>query len=232
MEDIPFDDLHHAAIAGAEGTAWTMPDFPECAPVPSVYSDFASSSALDSFSNPFTPSAPIPIPIKEEPSPPQIFPPSPSQPSLCSLSSHQSFAHCGSVQPSTPPNILTLRPLPTSPVSILDKTASSSSPSSVSPNELADLKGTTAARSRKMTEHERRVMLHKRRLRNRASAARSREKRSRTLIGLSAEVEQLMKRTAMLAEKATEAVEEAHRLKAHNVMLLKQNELLRAELNM
>ncbi|KAI0565594.1 Basic region leucine zipper [Gracilaria domingensis] len=234
MEDVPFHDLHHAAIAGAEGTAWTIPEFSECPPVPAMYSDFhPSSPALDSFSIPFTPSAPIPIPIKEEPTRQQPIPCSPPQPSSCSLSSQDSFARCASAQPCTPPNQLTIRPLPTSPVSILDKPAASSSSSpSLAHNELSDLKGTTAARSRKMTEHERRIMLHKRRLRNRASAARSREKRSRTLIGLSAEVEQLMKQTAMLAEKATQAVEEARRLKAHNVMLVKENELLKAELNM
>lgn len=51
-------------------------------------------------------------------------------------------------------------------------------PADVALDQLAraDLAGTTAARSRKMTASEREVMLHRRRLRNRASAARSRHK--------------------------------------------------------
>lgn len=102
----------------------------------------------------------------------------------------------------------------------------------LSNHDLADLKGTTAARSRKMTEEERRVMLHKRRLRNRASAARSREKRSRTLMDLTAEVEDLMKKSARLAQQANHAVEEARKFKAKNIMLAKENELLRAELKL
>lgn len=96
--------------------------------------------------------------------------------------------------------------------------------------DLGDLKGTTAARSRKMTEEERRVMLHKRRLRNRASAARSREKRSRTLNDLTNEVEELMKRAQLLAEQSRKFIEENNMLKAKNAMLTKENELLKAEL--
>lgn len=56
---------------------------------------------------------------------------------------------------------------------------------------LSDLSGTTAARSRKMTQNERDVMLHKRRLRNRASAARSREKQRTTISLLTAENDRL-----------------------------------------
>lgn len=103
---------------------------------------------------------------------------------------------------------------------------------SLSNHDLDDLTGTTAARSRKMTEEERKVMLHKRRLRNRASAARSREKRSRTLNDLTAEVEDLMKRSAHLAQQASQAVEEARKLRARNAMLSKENELLKSELNL
>ncbi|PXF49831.1 hypothetical protein BWQ96_00483 [Gracilariopsis chorda] len=83
-----------------------------------------------------------------------------------------------------------------------------------------------------MSDEERRLMLHKRRLRNRASAARSREKRSRTLIGLTADVEQLMKTSATLAEQASQAVDEARRLRAQNVLLVKENQLLKAQLRM
>lgn len=82
-----------------------------------------------------------------------------------------------------------------------------------------------------MSEEERRIMLHKRRLRNRASAARSREKRSRTLNDLSCEVEMLMKRAGDLAEQAKAAVEETRRVRARNVLLAKENELLRSELS-
>jgi len=51
-------------------------------------------------------------------------------------------------------------------------------PADLALDELAraNLAGTTAARSRKMSASEREVMLHRRRLRNRASAARSRHK--------------------------------------------------------
>lgn len=98
--------------------------------------------------------------------------------------------------------------------------------------DFQDLTGTTAARSRKMTDEERKVMLHKRRLRNRASAARSREKRSRTLNDLTAEVEDLVRTSLQLAHQATQAAEEARKLRAKNVMLSKENQLLKAGLNL
>lgn len=117
-----------------------------------------------------------------------------------------------------------------------DKSRNSSSggsaSGSLSTHDLTDLSGTTAARSRKMTDEERKVMLHKRRLRNRASAARSREKRSRTLNELTTEVEDLMKKSARLAQQASQAVEEARKLRAKNFMLMKENELLKAELKL
>lgn len=103
---------------------------------------------------------------------------------------------------------------------------------SLSGHDLTDLSGTTAARSRKMSDEERKIMLHKRRLRNRASAARSREKRSRTLNELTTEVEDLMKNSARLAEKASQALGETRKLRAKNLMLMKENELLKAELKL
>lgn len=59
------------------------------------------------------------------------------------------------------------------------------------PRLLKDLTGTTAAKSRKMSVKERDIMLHKRRLRNRASAARSREKQRKTIGELMNDYEKL-----------------------------------------
>lgn len=149
----------------------------------------------------------------------------------CSPSSVPSCTPCSAPPP----------PLAKSPVSSSDAAMRDASPSpSPSPSpatsfcahDLTDLSGTTAARSRKMTEDERKVMLHKRRLRNRASAARSREKRSRTLNDLTCEVEDLMLKSARLAQQASQALEEARKLRAKNVMLAKENELLKSELKL
>lgn len=85
---------------------------------------------------------------------------------------------------------------------------------------LVDLKGTTAARSRKMTEDERNIMLHKRRLRNRASAARSREKQRNTVAVLVKQVEELSKSASKLQHDCSNAQIEIQRLRQQNAALL------------
>ena len=91
-----------------------------------------------------------------------------------------------------------------------------------------DIGGTTAARSRQMTDEERRVMLYKRKLRNRASAARSREKRCRTILELSNEVSSLLECSAKLSQQAHSLSEENARLLQDNNDLRVENERLRA----
>jgi bZIP transcription factor len=78
--------------------------------------------------------------------------------------------------------------------------------------DMLDLSGTTAARSRKMTEKEREVMLFKRRLRNRQSAARSREKQRTQVNVLGAEVVKLNQIVANLHS-------EVARLRTENSLL-------------
>lgn len=223
MDETEFVELGQAAVAGAEGTAWGMPEFTgESGFVPtSCYSAFSEAqfdfrkheNAL--LGMPTVPHSP------------------PEQTSLCSIESEEAFTNI-----TTQSSRLVSTPMsPTSPIAKprrrttpTRRKASTSLP--LAEADMADLKGTTAARSRKMTEDERRVMLHKRRLRNRASAARSREKRSRTLHDLSSEVEELMKKAAALADQARSAVEEGQKLKAKNALLTKENEFLKSELKM
>jgi Basic region leucine zipper len=85
--------------------------------------------------------------------------------------------------------------------------------------DLSDLKGTTAARSRKMTELERSVMLHKRRLRNRASAARSREKQRNAVAVLSEQVATLSSTISKLRRANASGRSEIARLCAQNATL-------------
>lgn len=156
-------------------------------------------------------------------------------------STHQTTTPC--LLSTSPTSIASVLPLESKPLRnrVSSRTQMKSSNLSTSPITAAsllstmdfqDLTGTTAARSRKMTDDERKVMLHKRRLRNRASAARSREKRSRTLNDLTAEVEDLVRKSLQLAQQASLAAEEARKLRAKNFMLSKENQLLKAGLNL
>lgn len=228
MEETAFVELDQAAVAGAEGTAWALTQHAlsedqdtslTCLGDHPCYSTLSASSPFDAFP------PPPPIDLKPEPALFVLHPipaSPPQQTSLCSARSEEAssartmLVEAGKGRKRAP--------------RIAKKDVVVAVVGGIKKEEIADLRGTTAARSRKMTEEERRVMLHKRRLRNRASAARSREKRSRTLNDLSAEVEELMKKAATLAEQARNAVEEARNLKARNVLLSKENELLKAEL--
>lgn len=97
--------------------------------------------------------------------------------------------------------------------------------------ELADLTGTTAARSRKMSSSERDLMLHKRRLRNRESAARSRDKQRRTAAELCGEVDALMQRTRQLFAECERAAASARMHEARAATLADANAALAAELS-
>ena len=96
--------------------------------------------------------------------------------------------------------------------------------------ELADLTGTTAARSRKMSRKEHDLMLHKRRLRNRESAARSREKQRRTTTELAAEIDVLNERANQLADACKRAANAARHHAARADALARTNAALAAEL--
>lgn len=91
------------------------------------------------------------------------------------------------------------------------------------PVDLKDLRGSTAAKSRKMTEEERDIMLHKRRLRNRQSAARSRDKQRKTISDVGEEVDKLLSITQALKERCESMQVEMGRLKSINDALKKEN---------
>lgn len=97
--------------------------------------------------------------------------------------------------------------------------------------QLQDIGGTTAARSRQMTEEERKVMLYKRKLRNRASAARSREKRCRTIRELSNEVAGLLENSNQIAMRCARVRSENERLQRENEMVREENDRLRQMLD-
>lgn len=91
------------------------------------------------------------------------------------------------------------------------------------PVDLRDLKGSTAAKSRKMTDEERDIMLHKRRLRNRQSAARSRSKQRKTIGDVSEEVDELVGITQALKERCEEMQLEMGQLRNIIDALRKEN---------
>lgn len=91
------------------------------------------------------------------------------------------------------------------------------------PADLVDLSGSTAAKSRKMTDAERDIMLHKRRLRNRASAARSRDKQRKTVNELSDEMEELLCHSTELKKRCENAEGKNVELQALNSALAKEN---------
>lgn len=93
--------------------------------------------------------------------------------------------------------------------------------------DLTDLSGSTAAKSRKMSEGERDIMLHKRRLRNRASAARSRDKQRKTIGELGEEMDQLFEKAQALQTNCEEAQKTIIQLREENEKLKKENAQLR-----
>lgn len=92
------------------------------------------------------------------------------------------------------------------------------------PTDFNDLKGSTAAKSRKMSLSERDIMLHKRRLRNRQSAARSRDKQRKTIGDVGEEVDALLVASAEIRARCFNAEKEIKELRAANESLRKENE--------
>lgn len=232
MDEVGFVELDQAAVAGAEGTAWEFD------------ADLGGPSVLEPM---FAVTFPIMhestnAAVKEEPCYADS-PSSPHQGSFCTLPDDAQYQNSSSLAPHrgsdpegsdmlsvvstddqrtvSPPKSRTSSPVRNLRVTKVE------SDLDLGPNAFADLRGTTAARSRKMSEDERRVMLHKRRLRNRASAARSREKRSRTITDLTADVESLMRKADRLSALCSTNNEELRRLRAHNILLRKENDILK-----
>lgn len=78
---------------------------------------------------------------------------------------------------------------------------------------LGNLDGTTSAEVRKMNATERELVLYKRKLRNRESARRSRQKRQATLAELQEEIDDLMQVTGRMVEVGISLHEENVRLR-------------------
>lgn len=95
------------------------------------------------------------------------------------------------------------------------------------PDDLLDLRGSTAAKSRKMTVEQRDVMLHKRRLRNRASAARSRDKQRKTIGELGYEVDNLVHLAAAIEARCVKAESDLAQLRTAHSALQAEYDLLK-----
>lgn len=78
---------------------------------------------------------------------------------------------------------------------------------------LGNLEGTTSAEVRKMNHAERELVLYKRKLRNRESARRSRQKRQATIAELQDEIDDLMKVSGKMVEYGLSLRAENDRLK-------------------
>jgi bZIP transcription factor len=91
------------------------------------------------------------------------------------------------------------------------------------PSMGEDLTGHTAAEAKGMTPEEREKMLYKRRIRNRESAARTREKRKVSLHSIQAECDELNQRMAELGERVQQVID-------LNSVLHRENQRLQAEL--
>jgi hypothetical protein len=88
-----------------------------------------------------------------------------------------------------------------------------------------DLSGHTAAEAKGMTPEEREKMLYKRRIRNRESAARTREKRKVSLQSIREECDQLTQRMLDLSQRVEDVIEANSRLHSRNQQL--ESELFR-----
>ncbi|GJQ09864.1 hypothetical protein GpartN1_g1655.t1 [Galdieria partita] len=99
--------------------------------------------------------------------------------------------------------------------------------SNLSPSTLEDLKGSTSAQGRRMTAEERALMLYKRKLRNRESAAKTRKKRAKTLNQIGEELEELRLRADSLNERSSRA----YKTEEENKKLVEENSHLRNVIN-
>jgi len=98
------------------------------------------------------------------------------------------------------------------------------------PETRKDLSGTTSALSRKMTPEEHSLMLLKRKLRNRLSAARSRRRHQLTLAKLQEEIDNLNGYSNRIMEQCEHTSAENGILREENMRLYCENMNLRAHL--
>mmetsp|Transcript_69 Transcript_69/g.126 ORF Transcript_69/g.126 Transcript_69/m.126 type:complete len:363 (-) Transcript_69:492-1580(-) len=98
------------------------------------------------------------------------------------------------------------------------------------PESKRDLSGTTSALSRKMTPEEHALMLLKRKLRNRLSAARSRRRHQLTLAKLQEEIDNLNQYSNRIMEQCENTSAENGVLREENMRLYCENMSLRAHL--
>jgi len=101
---------------------------------------------------------------------------------------------------------------------------------SVDPKDLGDLRGTTSALSRKMTTEEHAMMLYKRKLRNRLSAARSRKRHQQTLLQLQSQIDGLNELSNRVMESCEACSVDNGRLREENMRLYCENMNLRTHL--
>mmetsp|Transcript_13709 Transcript_13709/g.36812 ORF Transcript_13709/g.36812 Transcript_13709/m.36812 type:complete len:213 (+) Transcript_13709:55-693(+) len=111
------------------------------------------------------------------------------------------------------------------------RTAEASEGASATGAGFEDLRGSTAMASRRMTPEERLVVLHKRKLRNRQSAKRSRARRLKTIAELSEVFEEISRDSEALKRKAEIVVEQNKLLKEENSRLQETLELYRKALD-
>lgn len=94
-----------------------------------------------------------------------------------------------------------------------------------------DLKGTTSAMSRKMTDEEHEIMLYKRKLRNRQSAARSRKRHQMILHNLQSDIQTLTKQSDDIMAACESCASDNGSLREANMRLYCENAYLRAQLS-
>lgn len=216
------DSLDVAAVVGAQGTGATSVSPAHTPPLHNVWgaagvmlspTDVFSSAPDLAFDELLKPpavavSAPAPAPVHSQPQPVPLAPAPAPAPVSVSASVPATHSHSRSKVPGG--RVRKTRARMTRAEEELCYGA------------LTDIGGSTAARSRQMTEEERRVMLYKRKLRNRASAARSREKRCRTMMELSTDLAALLERSERVHNDALKVAQDNAALRAENNNLREQ----------
>mmetsp|Transcript_42135 Transcript_42135/g.103678 ORF Transcript_42135/g.103678 Transcript_42135/m.103678 type:complete len:269 (+) Transcript_42135:206-1012(+) len=86
-------------------------------------------------------------------------------------------------------------------------------------DKIGDLKGVTSMAVRNMTKDERELVLHKRKLRNRESAKKSRARKQTTMEGLRAMLEDLRDEAILLRQKCSETETDVAALRLENASL-------------
>lgn len=228
MAEEAFDSLDEAAVAGAHGLGWG----PLLSPI-----DVLSFGNMDALLKPQIPLQPVPLAphaapqhtsqhAQQQHAPVPLAPaPGPAPHSLPPSVGLVKREVCAVKRRAVPRkrNIVVAPPMPPGHA----PRRLSRAEEALEYGALADIGGTTAARSRQMSEEERRVMLYKRKLRNRASAARSREKRCRTIMELSKEVQALLDVSTKLRSECNARAAENDNIFAENKKLKAENDRLR-----